>query len=193
MGTELPLLVEFHQLSVFEAEHEIVACHDLTVGHIGANRPTGTNPWRLLASTNFSTIGGLDAFCASAACHSGSPPADHTWNVANSETRATEGTDTHPVSTMAMSGSAMDRWYRVPDNAHIPLQGNLTDNNHVKAGTDEILCVSCHDPHGVGSPAVPSAVRTFSGVNTEAAENNNMLRFNYTTGTPPALCVNCHK
>ncbi len=158
-------------------------CHDITTNHLP---PATNNPWRLLAATNYSTAGGLDAFCATQ-CHLTTAPADHTYNVAQSE--AKEGSDTHPVATQVVPDS---RWFQVPPDADMPLDGDLTTFGNTNAATDNIACVSCHDPHGVGSTVVTG--RTFSGVNTESTDAQ-MTRFNYSgsgTGSTP-LCVKCHK
>ena len=52
------------------------------------------------------------------------------------------------------------------------LRGHASNTNAYLNGpgtSDKVVCVSCHDPHGVANAAIPSGVRTFSGVNTEAA------------------------
>jgi predicted CxxxxCH...CXXCH cytochrome family protein len=170
------------------------SCHD-NVGHIGSARPTGTNPWRLTATFLPASNGNFDAACANpaAGCHVAAS-LDHFWNLAKVESKS--GTETHPTSTLAYPADlSKQRWYLdTGGNDNIVFSGDIAAYPHVFAsGTDLVVCVSCHDPHGIGATAMPASVRTFSGANTEATDNNHMLRFNYTSGTPTALCAKCHK
>jgi predicted CxxxxCH...CXXCH cytochrome family protein len=174
-------------------------CHG-DIGHIGANRPVGSNPYRLAGYfftgtyPPITTLGGIDYICNY--CHSLFGPPDHTWRVSGSGLYGPEtkgATDTHPTTALAV-GTDKGRWYQVPSSTHIPLYGDLMDNNYNKSGgtNNYVLCVSCHDPHGVGTSPVPSTVRRFSGQNTDA-KGSKALRFNYSSGTPTALCSQCHK
>ena len=182
-----------HGLYGFPAPLECGWCHSNTMGHIGAARPIATNPWRIGISS-FTALGRMDSYCSTDICHGSAVPNNHTW-IANGAGYVTskETTDTHPTTVPAV-GTNKDRWYQVPSSAHVPLFGNILDNNYNKTGgtNNYVLCVSCHDPHGVGTLPVPSTVRTFSGQNTDA-KGNKMLRFNYSTGAPTALCSQCHK
>jgi predicted CxxxxCH...CXXCH cytochrome family protein len=168
-------------------------CHG-DVGHIGSVRPA-TNPWRMGNSlANYTVRGRIDYLCNY--CHQIYGPPDHTWSVSGSVEYpgGTKGsTDTHPTVVLAV-GTDKERWYQVPPSDHVPLFGNILDNSYNKAGGDNnyVLCVSCHDPHGVGTAPLDPGVRRFSGQNTDA-KGNKMLRFNYSTGTPTELCAQCHK
>jgi hypothetical protein len=84
-------------------------------------------------------------------------------------------------------GTGKSRWFQLPSDANIPLQGNLTQQPHTKVSSENIVCVSCHDPHGVAASALPSSVRNFSGSNDNAYK---MLRYN--NGSLKSLCVKCH-
>ena len=169
-------------------------CHGATDGHIGANRPVGANPWRLSAISNYSLRGRVDEYCATSVCHSAG--ANHWWRVdpdpAVSSDNTKAATDTHPTTTPAVPTSPIDksRWFQIPLDANIPLQGNLTDNAYDKAGgaSNHIVCVSCHDPHGVGTSA--TATRTFSGANDNGYK---MLRYKSGAGVMAPLCTKCHK
>jgi predicted CxxxxCH...CXXCH cytochrome family protein len=175
-------------------------CHAPTAGHIGAQRPVSTNPWRIGIS-NFNLRGRVDEFCGTPGnvCHSDG--ADHWWRVdaespVSNEIKAS--TDTHPTTTPAVPTSPIDksRWFQVPLDGQIPLHGNLTDNAYDKSGGSEnhIVCVSCHDPHGVPAAVLPAGVRTFSGANNDnGAVGRKMLRYDFSSGTPTVLCSMCHK
>ncbi len=169
-------------------------CHNAAAGHIGANK-VATNPWRLLAATNHSVNGGLDTFCATGlGCHSTSAPDDHTYNVAAGESKE-PATDTHPTSALAVP-AGKDRWYQVPNNDNVPLFGHLLNSGYNKSTGDNnyVVCVSCHDPHGVGTAALPVSVRNFSGVNNDNnIPGRKMMRYDYSSGVPTPLCSVCHK
>jgi hypothetical protein len=169
-------------------------CHGAAVGHIGAGK-VASNPWRLSAP-NLSANGGLDNTCATA-CHV-LAASDHTWRVtvgAPVTSESKETTDTHPTSTAAV-GAGKSRWFQLPSDANIPLQGNLTQQPHTKVETENIVCVSCHDPHGVAASALPASVRNFSGANDDnGTVGRKMVRYNFSgtgMGTTP-LCTACHK
>ncbi|MHB8782201.1 MAG: multiheme c-type cytochrome [Desulfobacteria bacterium] len=169
-------------------------CHDETGPHIGTAKD-GTNPWRLdNAATNYTQTGGLDHFCLTQ-CHSQTalPPrhariVSGTWGVAKDNTLHTHPTATESVAT------GKDRWYQVSADATMPmggttaapLTGNLTTKTPAArtAGT-LIACVTCHDPHGVGTAA--TATRTFSGAN-----DNGYKMLRYKSGTLKNLCTKCH-
>jgi predicted CxxxxCH...CXXCH cytochrome family protein len=176
-------------------------CHDETGAHIGTAKD-GTNPWRLDgAATNYTQTGGLDHFCLTQ-CHSQTalPPrhariVNGTWGVGKDN-----ALHTHPTATESV-GTSKDRWYQVNADASMPmggtvaspLTGDLTTKSPAARTAGTLLaCVTCHDPHGVGTAATPT--RTFSGANTEAG-SKKMLRYNYSgsgLGTT-ALCAKCHK
>ncbi len=170
-------------------------CHDPTMGHIASARPIATNPWRISIS-DFNKKGRVDQYCATDICHTSLPPNDHTWRVDNTDGYAEikETSDTHPTTVLAVGAGSKTRWYQIPSNVNIPLLGNLIDNNYNKTLGDNnyVVCVSCHDPHGIGTAELPASVRNFSGLNTDA-KGNKMLRFNYSTGIPTVLCSHCHK
>jgi predicted CxxxxCH...CXXCH cytochrome family protein len=182
-----------HGLYGFPAPLNCVWCHNTAMGHIGASRPVATNPWRIGISS-FTALGRMDSYCSTDICHGSAVPNNHPW-IENGAgyTTAKEATDTHPT-TAASVPAGKDRWFQVPPSVHVPLFGNLLDNNYNKSGgaNNYVLCVSCHDPHGVAATPLPSTVRAFSGQNTDA-KGNKMLRFNYSTGVPTPLCAECHK
>ncbi len=169
-------------------------CHDENGLHIGTAKD-GTNPWRLdNAVTNFTQTGGLDRFCL-VQCHSATalPPrhariVNGTWGVAKDNTLHTHPTATELVAT------GKDRWYQIVADTTMPvggttaspLIGNLTTKSPAarSAGT-LVACVTCHDPHGVGTSAV--ATRTFSGAN-----DNGFQMLRYKSGTTKVLCTKCH-
>ena len=167
-------------------------CHNAAARHFGT---AGTsNRWRLLAVTGFDNAsGGLDKFCA-AQCHIGTGdtpgswslnkpnlPMDHFWNVAAGETR--ESGDTHATSANILWGVPP----ATQDNAaanKMPLDSDIR-----QGGGANFLCVTCHDPHGVGSAAAGLWGRTFAGSNPRiAVDNLHMLRYDY----EETLCRRCH-
>jgi predicted CxxxxCH...CXXCH cytochrome family protein len=169
-------------------------CHADTDGHIGANRPTGSNPWRLSNISSYSLRGRVDEYCSTSVCHSAG--ADHWWRVdpdtGVSADATKAATDTHPTTTPAVPSSPIDksRWFQIPLDVNIPLQGNLTDNAYNKSVglSNHIVCVSCHDPHGVGASAI--STRSFSGANDNGYK---MLRYKSAGGVMSPLCSKCHK
>ena len=101
-----------------------------------------------------------------------------------------------PSQVVARDLPGKGRWYQVPDNDNVPLFGHLLDEAYDKSSgsSNYIVCVSCHDPHGVASSALPASVRRFSGANDDnGTVGRKMMRFNFSSGTPTALCVVCHK
>ena len=171
-------------------------CHDETLAHIGTAKD-GTNPWRFAAATNYAQTGGLDQFCLGQ-CHATTPsthPARHAWRVSGSGAAPAQTKDntvhTHPTS-QALIPSGKDRWLQLPSGSEIPVQDNLaTKSPGARTAASLLVCVSCHDPHGVGTAS--TATRTFSGANNEASKQ--MLRYDYSglgAGTT-ALCAKCHK
>jgi len=176
-------------------------CHDETGLHIGTAKD-GSNPWRLDNTvTGYTVTGGLDRFCLTQ-CHSltALPPrhgriVNGTWGVGKDN-----ALHTHPTANESVA-TGKDRWYQVNADAAMPmggttaspLTGNLTTKTPAGRTAGTLLaCVTCHDPHGVGTAA--TATRTFSGANTEAG-SRKMLRYNYSgtgLGTTP-LCATCHR
>jgi hypothetical protein len=171
-------------------------CHDETLAHIGTAKD-GTNPWRFASATNYTQTGGMDQFCLGQ-CHTTTPsthPARHAWRVSGSGAAPAQAKDntvhTHPTS-QALIPTNKDRWQQLPSGSELPVQDNLTAKSAgTRTAASLLVCVSCHDPHGVGTAS--TATRTFSGANTEAA-SKQMLRFNYsgTGGGTTALCAKCH-
>lgn len=171
-------------------------CH-ADSGHIGANRQAGSNPYRLTgyffsgSYPPLTTLGGIDYICNY--CHEMFVGIFHYWRVSGSGAygpTAKKPTDTHPTTVLAV-GSGKDRWYQLPASSHLPLYGDLMDNSYIPSGgaNNYVLCVSCHDPHGVGTSP---AARRFSGQNTDP-KGTKALRFNYSSGSPTPLCSQCHK
>ncbi len=167
-------------------------CHD-SVGHIGANRPVATNPYRL-GIGSFNVLGRMDYYCE--VCHGiYSLSNDHSWRVSGISPygpTAKVATDTHPTTVLSWE-SDRDRWYhQFPVSTEMPLFGDLLDSSYNRSGgaNNYVLCVSCHDPHGVGM--APLTGRRFSGQNNDPKLRKS-LRFDYSTGTPTALCAQCHK
>jgi predicted CxxxxCH...CXXCH cytochrome family protein len=172
-------------------------CHDETGAHIGTAKD-GTNPWRLDgAATNYTQTGGLDHFCLTQ-CHSQTalPPrhariVNGTWGVGKDN-----ALHTHPTATESV-GTSKDRWYQVNADASMPmggtvaspLTGDLTTKSPAARTAGTLLaCVTCHDPHGVGTAATPT--RTFSGSNDNGYK---MLRYKSAGGVMSPLCTKCHK
>jgi predicted CxxxxCH...CXXCH cytochrome family protein len=163
-------------------------CHDIASSHFASTGKNTVNPWRLWNNTKFSNNnnGEFDIWCAGT-CHSVDPPANHTWNVAAEQSK--ESGDTHKTSTDIVPDSNI---YQVPP-ATMPLEPFLTDKGAGAAGSDWFLCITCHDPHGIGKPA--AAPRTFNGdIDNNAIGNDNvhMLRHDYGEGSGSTLCKNCH-
>jgi ribosomal protein L31 len=190
--------------TLFTMQHGLIGlgcgwCHYGNVGHIGANRPVGSNPYRLdgyffTSYPPITQMGQIDWSCNY--CHAMFSGYDHTWRVSGTGSSGpeTKGTaDTHPTTVLAV-GAGKDRWYQLPSSTLMPLYGDLLDNNYNKSGgtNNYVLCVTCHDPHGLGTSPLSSSVRRFSGQNTDT-KGNKALRYNYSTGTPTALCSQCHK
>src|SRR5512145_671323 len=73
----------------------------------------------------------------------------------------------------------------------MPLEDNLAAKPAAAARSEGTLlvCVTCHDPHGVGTSLV-GAPRSFSGVNDNGFK---MLRYESAGPTLTPLCVKCHK
>jgi hypothetical protein len=186
-------------------------CHFEQGGHIGGGK-TASNPWRLdNALTNYALAGGLDNYCMTA-CHANVAPAKHAWiRVGVGSSAKDNATQTHPASIPSVpqngepSGETLDKskWFQVTSDTTMPLGGTTASPASGDLNSDPIparlpaaygrlvMCVTCHDPHGVGTaPIVP---RTFSGSNSEASRQ--MLRYDYSStgaGTTP-LCAKCHK
>jgi hypothetical protein len=164
-------------------------CHGYALKHYGA--PATSNPWRLTQPAAGS--GDLDAFCANpaAGCHQSSL-LDHFWIVAKGQAKLDN--ETHSTSIRAYpSDSYKQRWHNLIADEHVVVSGDIENPypHAFNSATDNILCVSCHDPHGVGS-SVPAS-RKFAGVFTDNVQEQKMMRFNYRTGAPAPLCAKCHK
>jgi hypothetical protein len=166
-------------------------CHDIASSHFASGNTS--NPCRLRTTTSFSnnTTGAFDEWCH-LKCHANTPPAEHTYNVAGGETfSAKDAWDTHRTSAPAVDTGITD----IPP-ATMPLEPFLTDNGYNQAGatgSERFLCITCHDPHGIGN--VAAVPRTFNGVidnDVIGDDNVNMLRHKYTAGTGSILCKYCH-
>jgi hypothetical protein len=160
-----------------------VACHDPDAPHVRENDPwaSKTNPFRLVAAADHGTSGGADRFCAGR-CHAAAPPADHTYNVADEEPA---GAGEHPTSTMLVPNASQ----KLPANGQMPFERTLSDGTAVAAGTDILVCVTCHDPHGIDSTQVVD--RRFSGAHPTPA-SARMIRFDQGPApTAPPDCTAC--
>ena len=161
-------------------------CHDEAGAHIGTSKDL-TNPWRLdNAVTKYAQNGGLDNDCLRR-CHSQTAlPPRHARIVTGVGSAPQDNTvNTHPSST-AVVGSNKGRWFQQPELS-MPLQDNLSTKSPVaRSDASLLVCVTCHDPHGVGSSALTT--RTFSGANDNGFQ---MLRFK--SGAITILCDKCHK
>jgi cytochrome c553 len=100
---------------------------------------------------------------------------------------------THPTATESVA-TGKDRWYQVNADGTMPmggttaspLIGNLTTKSPTARTAGTLLaCVTCHDPHGVGT--APITQRTFSGAN-----DNGFQMLRYKSGTLKNLCTKCH-
>jgi hypothetical protein len=168
-------------------------CHDIASSHFASTGKNTVNPWRLLDNTSFddNAEGAFDEWCH-LKCHANNPPAEHTYNVAQGKTFSTKDDwDTHGTSAPAVDTGITD----IPP-ATMPLEPFLTKKGYNQAGatgSERFLCITCHDPHGIGdNTAVP---RTFNGVIDNDAignDNVNMLRHEYMMGTGSILCKKCH-
>jgi hypothetical protein len=165
-------------------------CHDEAGPHIGTAKD-GSNPWRLdNALTLFAKTGGLDNACLGQ-CHSASSNrARHAWRV-NSEAGgpAAQSKDntvhTHPTS-IGVVPADKGRWFQAPSNPEMPVQADLSTKSPGARGTGSVLvCVTCHDPHGVG--AAQTSPRTFWGAN-----DNGYKMLRYRSGNLTTLCSKCH-
>jgi predicted CxxxxCH...CXXCH cytochrome family protein len=184
-------------------------CHREDSAHIGTSKDA-INPWRL-DNTIYgftATANGIDNYCMTQ-CHANTAAARHAWIVNTTGTAGGVGwtgkdntVDTHPSSMPVMPSSTvwtgfladMSRWFLVPADGNLPFLDNLPAKAPAaRTGNSVFLCVTCHDPHGVGTVLTPT--RAFSGTNTEAAGSAVMLRYNYSgtgLGTSP-LCAKCHR
>jgi cytochrome c553 len=82
----------------------------------------------------------------------------------------------------------MSRWFLVPADGNLPFLDNLPAKAPAaRTGNSVFLCVTCHDPHGVGTVLTPT--RAFSGANDNGFQ---MLR-NKSAGTLMPLCSKCHR
>jgi hypothetical protein len=182
-------------------------CHFEQGGHIGA-RKDAANPWRLdNALTKYAQTGGLDNYCMTA-CHANAVPAKHAWiRVGVGSSAKDNATQTHPASIPSVpqngepAGETLDKskWFQVTPDTTMPLGGTTASPASGDLNSDPIparlssaygrmvMCVTCHDPHGVGvTPLVP---RTFSGANDNGYQ---MLRYKPGGVTPSPLCAKCH-
>jgi len=74
----------------------------------------------------------------------------------------------------------------LPSGSEIPVQDNLAAKPAgARTAASLLVCVSCHDPHGVGTAS--TATRTFSG-----ASDNGFQMLRYKSGTLKSLCTKCH-
>jgi hypothetical protein len=176
-------------------------CHDEASQHIGTAKD-GVNPWRLDNTlTNFAQTGALDQFCLGQ-CHTAaaSAPARHAWRVNGSAVAPAQTKDntvhTHPTSMQlvpqsgAPAGNTVDksRWFQVSTDNNLAVQADLsTKTPPARTNGSLLVCVTCHDPHGVGTAA--TATRTFSGANDNGFQ---MLRYN-SGGSLQTFCTKCHK
>jgi hypothetical protein len=81
------------------------------------------------------------------------------------------------------------RWFQAPSNLEMPLQADLSTKTPGARGTGSLLvCVTCHDPHGVGAAQTPT--RTFWGANDNVS---SMLRYKERGAAQTPLCAKCHK
>ena len=166
------------------------ACHNELAAHIGPAKDT-TNPYRLdNAVVNFTQTGAVDQWCLGQ-CHTTTPthPARHAWRTSGSGAAPAQTKDntvhTHPTSQVLIPANK-DRWFQLPSGSEIPTQDNLTTKSAGARTANSILvCVSCHDPHGVPTAAI--ARRTFSG-----ASDNGFQMLRYKSGTLLSFCSKCH-
>ena len=164
-------------------------CHDELGVHVGASKD-GTNPWRLDNTlTNFGQAGGLDRFCL-LQCHSQTAlPPRHAWIATGTwAVPKDNAVHTHPTATASVSTSPVDkgRWFQWTTDPLMPVTADLTTKTPAaRSGGTLLACVTCHDPHGVGT--APIATRTFSGTN-----DNGFRMLRYKSGTLRNLCTKCH-
>jgi hypothetical protein len=124
----------------------------------------------------------MDAFCA-VLCHgnlsNGQAKDDavvrHTWDTLGGGTQGGT-TQTHP-SDAAPTPSAR---YRTPDN--LPLSENLA--GAPPAGSGNVVCVTCHNPHG-GAAGLVDKTGPLSG------GNRQMMRRSFKDNTS-TVCKECH-
>lgn len=166
-------------------------CHDEAGQHIGTAKDA-TNPWRLdNALTRYASTGGLDDYCLNQ-CHAATGPARHAWIVTGIGAASKDNAvNTHPTSTAVVPTSPVDksRWFRIPTDTAMPVAADLATKTPPARGNGSLVaCVTCHDPHGVGTALV--SARTFSGVNDNGYK---MLRYKASGVAPTPLCAKCHK
>jgi len=166
-------------------------CHDEVGQHIGTAKD-GVNPWRLdNVLTRYASTGGLDNYCLNQ-CHAGTGPARHAWIVTGIGSSSKDNAvNTHPTSTEVVPASPIDksRWFQVPTDAAMPVAADLaTKTPPARSNGSLVACVTCHDPHGVGT--APISPRTFSGANDNGYK---MLRYRASGVQPTPLCAKCHR
>jgi cytochrome c553 len=81
-----------------------------------------------------------------------------------------------------------NRWFQIPSDVRMPFLDNLsTKTPAARTNATLFLCVTCHDPHGVGTAL--TATRAFSGANDNGFQ---MLRYK-SAGDLRPLCTKCHR
>jgi predicted CxxxxCH...CXXCH cytochrome family protein len=123
----------------------------------------------------------MDSYCATA-CHrnttngttSDDNVIDHTWDLLGGQTRS--GAQSHPSNFLVTPGA----YYK---NATQLYYSNYTSGGF--PGSGNVVCVTCHDPHGGG------AIKNAAGTSLTGGAKN-MLRLSPADNVS-TLCKECHK
>lgn len=118
--------------------------------------------------------GMMDGFCA-VKCHQPSNVVRHTWDRLGGGSQADN--QTHPSNVPIVAGAR----YRVPDN--LPLSENFTAAP--PAGAGNVVCVTCHNPHG-GT----TGMKDLNGIVLTGGAKQMMRRPFSDNGS--TICKECH-